>query len=584
MPYPKLAGTSNNCALHALTPELCAEIQKFAEQPHYDNQHNPEYFRLKAVFAQFYKLNEDEFTWGAFHAVLTQYNPFDVQIILGPVLRSFMKGVMVKTSPEDPEAKAYHEWVKFIATVDEVTPDELIQQYTMRSDRDGLAGRYYSLTDEELAILVGWPLGLGIMAYPQEGAPHSFPVEDNQVALVEIFHTGGTVQDRHWERAAQGAGCEDYRDNDTTKLTFILPFFDETVFLSTYGTHLLKKYVQSAMLIDNDKLQELQLTSQQIQTYFSLVKSVPSEFAIKALPKPLTNVTEHFIRRYTFAPVAAGQVVETLFSVPSAHKFSASVAQQQAFGYVKAMLSEDAQKQLKTKRHYLAICNKARETATDAVELIKARRVIFAACNEIADVDSLLDGLTRDLRQTIERVTEDLGHLVHNIADFPQIQAAVDTKLEDIQQAALGRKRQIILVKLTMDAHVRNFEAKTRKMETDATTKASYTKAAEVARVFVTAINAAKTAFEQDGQPLDDAKKDFKKACEDAVKAARPVLNHHIEWKGAIAKFLIDIASYMARGIYDVDKRWGVFAKTDYQIVLDEFDTGVIKNALIQVP
>jgi len=90
MKQTRLSPIYNNCALHSLVPEICNEIAKFADDSTYDNQHNADYLRLKTCFADYYNLDKEHFDWEDLQATLEGYNPFDKQVILGPVLRLFM--------------------------------------------------------------------------------------------------------------------------------------------------------------------------------------------------------------------------------------------------------------------------------------------------------------------------------------------------------------------------------------------------------------------------------------------------------------------------------------------------------------
>ena len=95
MPFPKLSAVLNNCPLHALTPEIREEILKFATIDEYNNNHNAHYENLKKDFASVYGFNPETFSWKQFGGILNLYNPFDTQILMGPVLRLFSKRAML---------------------------------------------------------------------------------------------------------------------------------------------------------------------------------------------------------------------------------------------------------------------------------------------------------------------------------------------------------------------------------------------------------------------------------------------------------------------------------------------------------
>lgn len=78
MPLPRLSATLNNCALHALTPELKDEIAQIAANRELSLHIAPAYQLLKNQFALFYGL--EELTFHDFNRILQGYNDFKVDL------------------------------------------------------------------------------------------------------------------------------------------------------------------------------------------------------------------------------------------------------------------------------------------------------------------------------------------------------------------------------------------------------------------------------------------------------------------------------------------------------------------------
>lgn len=67
----------------------------------------------------------------------------------------------------------------------------------------------------------------------------------------------------------------------------------------------------------------------------------------------------------------------------------------------------------------------------------------------------------------------------------------------------------------------------------------------------------------------------FKSDCLKAVTDVRPVLDKHLEWKGQIKKFLLDILSALSFGL---TKKLGLFGKTDSGTKLDSLEQELKNN------
>jgi hypothetical protein len=247
----KLSAHQNNCALHAITPELKAEILALADPEHQEQSTRiAEYERLKTCFEQHYDVPEMNFE--QFGNILKKYNDFDLQIIMGPVLRDFLK---IKLEEDRERLGDY---------VVDVTVDQFIAQKTSLMAN----GRYNGLNLDELAKYVAAPLGLDVkytkvpkLTQGQEIAeiPESqqvLPVP-NPIAPVDIYHEGGIegeLDGGHFERSPFAQDSPDLFESETTQLrNFVL--------LQREGgdaTSLIKAHVQNTHLYMMDPSLDLE--------------------------------------------------------------------------------------------------------------------------------------------------------------------------------------------------------------------------------------------------------------------------------------------------------------------------------------
>lgn len=305
---PKLSALLNNCALHALTPEIKNEIIKFGADEQYDNQHNAAYNRLKDIFANFYECNPDTFTWKAFAKILECYNSFDTQIIMGLALRMFMK-----------RAIGSNEMLPFLASEAQCSQEEYINNLT---NINPSIGRYDSLSPDQVFVYVSHDLGLSLHYYAQAGNQQKLDVQ-NSIATVTMYHQGGidgAGAGGHWERTRNGNQSINYQIYGSTELEPFLFFLGiEDPSLYPYGLSIIKKHVNltaqiitqgnnlcdSAMKQDAfmDQFMELNCSAVQIEQYLFNIKSVPKELAITLLGEPLTATTIQFIDSYNFQEV-----------------------------------------------------------------------------------------------------------------------------------------------------------------------------------------------------------------------------------------------------------------------------------------
>ncbi|MBL7480202.1 hypothetical protein [Legionella bononiensis] len=307
MPFPKLSAVLNNCPLHALTPEIKDEILKFGENEHYNNQHRAGYINLKNKFAAFYGFDPSEFTWNKFAGILSCYNAFDIQIILGPVLRSLMK---------DPMSQ--DEFVPGVAMTNDMTTEEYINSMTEIQPH---TSRYASLAPDEVYKYVSKDLGLSLTYHPQEGKVTNFETP-HELATVHIFHQGGldgAQAGGHWERTDKGQESLNVQNHDDTQLNGVIQLLGENTGVNPFGFELLKKHIQiNARTLEehNESVQleyefaEINIAATQILKYISNINSVPKVYAVRLLGNGLSEITRRFIEQYEFVEVEPYQIFE----------------------------------------------------------------------------------------------------------------------------------------------------------------------------------------------------------------------------------------------------------------------------------
>ena len=249
MPKPKLSAALNNCALHAFAPEIKNQIQAFSADPALNAPHRAQYEILKDTFADFYGFDKKNFSFAQFSKVLNQYNAYDSQIILGPVLREFMKSTVKNVDDDD------HLIALALASGKE-NVEQYIQSCTEISPN---TARYESLSPEEVALFIGKPLGINV-AYSTGPAIKKLPELENPIASIVMYHSGGI------DGAASGGHWELSKDRDdidksvkkNTKLRGIASVFTEgSASLSQCGLVLLKAHVQ--LIATNARLPLIQL-------------------------------------------------------------------------------------------------------------------------------------------------------------------------------------------------------------------------------------------------------------------------------------------------------------------------------------
>lgn len=301
MPFPKLSAVLNNCPVHSFTPELRQEIRKIAALTGSGDPYPALFFdaytSLKTHFAMFYQLEPVEnFSWADFDHLLDSYNAFDIQILLGPVLRRAMANAM--TIDVD---------TTLILKPDDQSTEDFIASYTNLQTN----GRYRTLPPDELYVFLGAQFGFNL-SYHSEGNTRSFP--ENQSANFEnrphihIFHSGAVDGgDSHWERTLDASDRVDFSEEENTHLHLVAALFCyDSPDLSEVCFDLLRSHVQETFKIIIKSgpseqqmqrfLRDFHLTTAQIEKYLHNRLLLPKPKAIELLGT-LTPQTQKLIAR-----------------------------------------------------------------------------------------------------------------------------------------------------------------------------------------------------------------------------------------------------------------------------------------------
>ncbi|KTC66419.1 Uncharacterised protein (plasmid) [Legionella adelaidensis] len=286
MAFPKISAVLNNCILHSTTPEIIEQIYQIAESPEYDNGFKAGYNHLKNCFAEFYEFDPSHFEWDFFRKILQRYNPHEVQIIFGPVLRLFMKKYIAE-NPDTPYLS------------------ENIEEYiALHTEINRGSGRYYSASPFELYWYVCNPLGISL-SYVRDRQKITMAT-DNAYAEITLFHKGGIEgahQGGHWERVENQEDSEDYAKAPSTQLSAIELLLGNDARINEYGFQLLKKHVRtSAKAITGhfprEEYNEIILSALQINKYAFAINLVNNNLALKILGPSITAITRQFLLNF----------------------------------------------------------------------------------------------------------------------------------------------------------------------------------------------------------------------------------------------------------------------------------------------
>ena len=302
--YPALSGVLNNCALHALTPEIRADVESLAT----DEAALPPLFKsgyeiLKDQFQAFYFPDRTTpFTWQNFHEVLSCYNAFDIQIVMGPVLRRAL-GVNIATN----------------TSLDEDTRQIFIKALADLQEH----GRYGSLSPDELHGFLAASLGLKIISHGNT-VPRRMYLEDQDNIFegrprIHLYHQGGidgASSGGHWERTEVPTRIIDFAQRGNTRLNVVAGLFrHDAPEITAVALNMLGVYVgiteqfctQNAIGTDEAReeaektvqelLQEFNLSVAQFEKFLYSRLWVPRETALQLLGPHVTELAKQYINQ-----------------------------------------------------------------------------------------------------------------------------------------------------------------------------------------------------------------------------------------------------------------------------------------------
>jgi len=271
MPMPKISAVLNNCALHAITPEI-REVVQSGTSPLQEFREGYEW--LKQCFAEYYKFENLE--WSHFAEILSSYNPFELQIILGPVLREFMD-VTINRSENGGTVSA-------LAVSSGIKPENYKTTLTtIQSDKHG---RYQDLSPDEVQIFIGYYLGLAI-AYKKNRSEdvRCWCRDKQQIKDIVLYHVGGAEgasAGGHWERT-----CEDVEEEES-ELIAITALLGNDYALTLDGLEYLKRYVKAKK--DNEDTSAIIAEANQRMEEYE--KDLSSLYSNNSPPKAIDSKSE----------------------------------------------------------------------------------------------------------------------------------------------------------------------------------------------------------------------------------------------------------------------------------------------------
>lgn len=315
---PKCSALLNNCLLHSLTPEIKEEIQKFAAEPKYDNKHNEAYNQLKNCFADFYKLDKESFDWKLFSDTLNRYNPFDLQLLLGPVLRKFSAEQMeseLRAAQQKSTLPRFNSIATSEAQHDKQLPDDeqlykncndIPRRYIqIHSTINPRTARYSSLDQFHAVDYICNPLGLKLTC-TKDGNAVTLGNESSTVGTILIVHQGdtrGAAHGGHWERTDNKSMMENFEEYENSQLKVFKPLLEEaqTYEIAFYLIQQHLQYTVQSILKRSDLselFKDLNNTPSQIEHYLISTQLVSPGFAQTLLNRPITPMAQEFISRF----------------------------------------------------------------------------------------------------------------------------------------------------------------------------------------------------------------------------------------------------------------------------------------------
>jgi hypothetical protein len=289
MPIPRISAVLNNCPLHALTPELLEEIRLLSNKTlNLTLALRANYSILKATFVAFYHM-EGGLTWTAFYELLAAQNPFDLQLILGPVLRKVMQ-IMMR---QDQGA------VAIAQAADEHFAGASIEGFIQYKTELQADGRYASLSPDEVFAFLAKHLGFDMVVH-KDSSKYRLNMGSTDAShprtRINLYHQGGiegAAAGGHFERSASLADSVDFTHTDHhPHLNIVANIFrNDTPNDTALGLRLLRLYIATAIKIQDTAsstskkmlLSTFHLTVAQIEKFLFNIHYVDRRMAITLL-------------------------------------------------------------------------------------------------------------------------------------------------------------------------------------------------------------------------------------------------------------------------------------------------------------
>lgn len=152
------------------------------------------------------------------------------------------------------------------------------------------------------------------------------------------------------------------------------------------------------------------------------------------------------------------------------------------------------------------------------------------------------------------------------------VEKAIESKRQAIQQNYDAKLEALRVIEgIQFDVHYKNLIKKIDEMIIEK--KPYYQKAKEAAVKLCNDLVGARNKLLCSEKTINEAKKEFQNECSLAIKNARPVLEYHRQWRGVIAKLIIDFLSIISRGY---TQRHGLFAPlTNTAQEINNFEAGL---------
>lgn len=292
---PKVSPVLNNCALHALTPEIKQIVLEIAANngsinPLYDKH----YEQLKAAFIKFYDLDA-ELSWQEFANILQRYNAFDIQIILAPVLRNLLMPITAH--------------LQSFRNLMELMSEEYgsFESFT-KIQKDPY--RYKPLAADMVGRVLGNQLGIELYQHSMDPSTKeenilslSDELKGKPLVVVQLYHNGKEGSAAHWERTDNEQDMHDFSKDEDTQLLEITKLFDDA---NDVAFDLLKQHIQLTHQVvnkgENKDAEFMQgiMTALQIEKYSRYLDVISPDnllHLLEIIPNT-TEQTKDFIAKY----------------------------------------------------------------------------------------------------------------------------------------------------------------------------------------------------------------------------------------------------------------------------------------------